>query len=114
MVGDKHVEIKIRYCLVWNYRPHAARLADELRNTLNVEAKLMPWWIGTYDVIVDGKLVFSKSKFGRFPAPGEVTGMVKGLQERAADSHNWIWQVFYNKQSLVLFNRLLPIVFTAG
>ena len=46
----------------------------------------MPWWIGTYDVIVDGKLVFSKSKFGRFPAPGEVTGMVKGLQERAADS----------------------------
>ena len=48
----------------------------------------MPWWIGTYDVIVDGKLVFSKSKVGRFPTPGEVTSMVKSLQERAADSHN--------------------------
>ena len=98
MVGDNQMEIKIRYCLVWNYRPHAARLADELRNALKVEAKLMPGWIGTYDVIVDGKLVFSKSKVGRFPAPGEVISIVQGLQESPADSHSWICQVFYIKQ----------------
>ena len=48
----------------------------------------MPWWIGTYDVIVDGKLVFSKSKVGRFPAAGEVISIVKGLQESPVDSHN--------------------------
>ena len=48
----------------------------------------MPGWIGTYDVIVDGKLVFSKSKVGRFPAPAEVISMVKDLQESTADSHN--------------------------
>lgn len=48
----------------------------------------MPWWIGTYDVIVDGKLVFSKSKVGRFPTPGEVISTVKGLQEDPADSQN--------------------------
>lgn len=46
----------------------------------------MPWWIGTFDVFVDGKLVFSKSKVGRFPATGEVISMVKGLQESAVDS----------------------------
>ena len=102
MVGDKQVEIKIRYCLVWNYRPHAARLADELRNTLNVEVKLMPWWIGAFDVFVDGKLVFSKSKVGRFPATGEVISMVKGLQESAVDSKIWMLQVFHINQSLVL------------
>ena len=88
MVGDKQVEIKIRYCLLWNYKPHAARLADELRNALDVEAKLMPGWIGTFDVIVDGKPVFSKSKAGRFPASGEVISMVKSLQEGPADSDN--------------------------
>ncbi len=48
----------------------------------------MPGWIGTYDVIVDGKLVFSKSKVGRFPTPGEVISMIKGLQESAANSHS--------------------------
>jgi len=48
----------------------------------------MPWWIGTYDVFVDGKLVFSKSKVGWFPAPGEVISMVKGLQESPVDSQN--------------------------
>lgn len=50
----------------------------------------MPWWIGTYDVIVDGKLVFSKSKVGQFPAPGEVTRIVKGLEDNPADSHDSI------------------------
>jgi hypothetical protein len=48
----------------------------------------MPWWIGTYDVIIDGKLVFSKSKVGRFPNPGEVISIVKGLREDPAESHN--------------------------
>ncbi len=40
----------------------------------------MPGWLGTFDVTVDGKLVFSKAKAGRFPGPGEVIRMVKRLQ----------------------------------
>ena len=48
----------------------------------------MPWWIGAFDVFVDGKLVFSKSKVERFPDKGEVISMVKGLQESAVDSQN--------------------------
>ena len=48
----------------------------------------MPGWIGTFDVIVDGKLVFSKSKAGRFPGSGEVISMVKRLQEVPADSNS--------------------------
>jgi predicted Rdx family selenoprotein len=30
-----------------------------------------------FDVIVDGKVVFSKSKAGRFPEPGEITRQIK-------------------------------------
>lgn len=48
----------------------------------------MPWLISTFDVVVDGKLVFSKSKVRRFPDPAEVISIVKGLQESAADSHS--------------------------
>jgi len=52
-------------------------LADELRKAFGVEAKLIPGSGGIFDVIVDGKLVFSKFEVRRFPEPGEVTGKLK-------------------------------------
>jgi selT/selW/selH-like putative selenoprotein len=36
------------------------------------EAELKPGGVGQFDVEVDGKLVFSKGKTGRFPEPFEV------------------------------------------
>lgn len=33
---------------------------------------------GVFDVVVDGKLVFSKGETGRFPEPGEVAGRIGG------------------------------------
>lgn len=33
---------------------------------------------GIFDVVVDGKRVFSKDDAGRFPLPGEIAGMLKG------------------------------------
>jgi selenoprotein W-related protein len=32
---------------------------------------------GIFDVVVDGKRVFSKHELGRFPDAGEVTGLLK-------------------------------------
>jgi len=43
-----------------------------LDKTLGVKAELVPGRNGIFDVIVDGKLVFSKSKAGQFPEPGEI------------------------------------------
>ena len=40
--------------------------------TLGVKAELVPGRNGIFDVIVDGELVFSKSKRGQFPEPGEI------------------------------------------
>jgi selT/selW/selH-like putative selenoprotein len=31
---------------------------------------------GIFDVVVDGKRIFSKHEAGRFPDPGEVVGMI--------------------------------------
>jgi len=47
-----------------------------------VEAKLIRGGGGIFDVKVDGDLVFSKFRTGRFPDPGEVVGALRG-RERA-------------------------------
>lgn len=52
-------------------------MADELRQALGAEAKLVPGSNGIFDVIVDGKKVFSKFETGRFPEPGEVVKNIK-------------------------------------
>jgi selT/selW/selH-like putative selenoprotein len=42
-----------------------------------VDAKLIPGRGGIFDVLVDGDLVYSKGKTGRFPKPGEVTEKIQ-------------------------------------
>ncbi len=43
-----------------------------------VDARLTKGSGGVFDVVVDGRLVFSKSVTGRFPEPGEVPGLIGG------------------------------------
>ncbi len=52
-------------------------MAEELRGSLNIEAKLIPGSNGMFDVIVDGQLLFSKSQTGRFPNRGEISEKLK-------------------------------------
>jgi selT/selW/selH-like putative selenoprotein len=47
-------------------------LAEELQKAYGVKANIIPGSKGIFDVIVDGKLVFSKYETGRFPQQGEV------------------------------------------
>jgi len=42
-----------------------------------VEVKLVPGHNGIFDVLVDGEMVFSKYKAGRFPNYGEVASKLK-------------------------------------
>ena len=71
------MKIEIKYCAVWNYKPEAAGLAEELRNSLGVESELTPGSNGIFDVIVDGKTVFSKYETGRFPDTDEISSKLK-------------------------------------
>jgi selenoprotein W-related protein len=47
-------------------------LAAELKDGLGVDSELVASGGGVFEVTVDGRLVFSKKKLGRFPEPGEV------------------------------------------
>jgi selenoprotein W-related protein len=51
-------------------------LAAELKRDLGVEATLTPGHGGVFDVTVDGKVIFSKKRVGRFPEPGEIAKML--------------------------------------
>ena len=44
---------------------------------LGAESTLTPGGGGVFDVIVDGKTVFSKKSIGRFPEAGEVVSMLQ-------------------------------------
>ena len=71
------MEIEIHYCTEWNFKPKAAGVAEELKKEFGSDANLIPGSGGVFDVVVDGKLVYSKFMQGRFPNPGEVAGKLK-------------------------------------
>lgn len=47
-------------------------MAEELKKEFGSEARLVPGKGGVFDVVVNGKKVFSKFQQGRFPNPGEI------------------------------------------
>ena len=43
-----------------------------------MEAELIPGrYSGVYDVVVEGQLLYSKKKTGRFPEKGEIVGLIE-------------------------------------
>lgn len=48
-----------------------------MKRELGIEPQLIPGTAGVFDVVVDGRKVFSKHDKGRFPDPGEITGPLK-------------------------------------
>jgi len=52
-------------------------LATELKRRLGLDSQLIPGSGGVFDVTVDGKLIFSKKKVGRFPEVQEILGALE-------------------------------------
>jgi len=48
-------------------------LAAELKASFGMDSELLSGEKGDFEVVVDGKTVFSKKKLSRFPESGEVT-----------------------------------------
>lgn len=57
--------------------PRAAGLAAELKSALGVDAELIAGSNGIFNVIVDGKKIFSRHESGRFPDDGEIVSLLK-------------------------------------
>jgi predicted Rdx family selenoprotein len=58
-------------------RREAGRLADEMGSQLGERPRLRMGGLGVLDVIVDGKVVFSKKTEGRTPPVSELVARVK-------------------------------------
>jgi selT/selW/selH-like putative selenoprotein len=54
-------------------------VAEEVKKEYNVEAKLSDDNPGWFDVVVNGKTVFSKAKAQRFPRSGEIVEEIRKL-----------------------------------
>ena len=48
-----------------------------IESILGVNSELLSGEKGDFEVVVDGKTVFSKKKLSRFPEPGEVTEILR-------------------------------------
>ena len=54
------------------------RLAEEITEATGVAPRIRMGGLGALDVIVDGRVVFSKKAEGRMPVAGEIGRRVKG------------------------------------
>ncbi|MBU5537284.1 MAG: Rdx family protein [Candidatus Aenigmatarchaeota archaeon] len=72
------MQIKIIYCIPCGYITRAKWLKEDLeKNVKNAEVILEGGDKGVFDVYINGKLIFSKWKTGRFPESDEIIKMVK-------------------------------------
>jgi selT/selW/selH-like putative selenoprotein len=54
-------------------------LAEALKKELNIEAELIKSGGGVFEVVADGKQIFSKKKEYRFPEHEEIIETLRGL-----------------------------------
>ncbi len=52
-------------------------MADAIKDTYQVEPKLVAGSGGIFDVEADGQMIFSKHQTGRFPEENEVLDLLK-------------------------------------
>lgn len=52
-------------------------MAELIKEEIGVEPDLIKGGGGIFDVVVDGKMIYSKHKSGRFPEPYEVINQIK-------------------------------------
>jgi hypothetical protein len=60
-------------------RREAVRLRDELQSVLQVAARISWGGLRELTVLVDGRVIFSRSHAGRAPQPGEIARLVQSL-----------------------------------
>ena len=71
-------KIEITYCSLWNYKPEAVSLAADLREFgVDDQINLLPGDNGIFEVTLDDKLIYSKTRSGDFPNSGEIADIAR-------------------------------------
>jgi len=73
---QEQLVIEIYHCTSCGFRKRAMQLAGELNAAFGIEPKLVAGEVGSFDIFLNGDLIFSRAKAGRFPEPGEIVAMV--------------------------------------
>jgi len=79
-------QLAIEYCVLCNYYPRAAILADTIRSRYGIGVELVRSSGGVFEVKWGNELLYSKNKTGRLPEPGEVERTLEDLLSAAAPS----------------------------
>ena len=69
------IEINIEYCEKWNYGPEfdrVSKIATSFKNNINITGNTSPPRSGSFEVLINNKLVFSKLDSGNFPKQSEI------------------------------------------
>jgi len=80
MADAPGVKVTITYCAECGYEPQTLALADALMKAFTHQLtaiELVPWYEGSFDVAVNGKLVHSMYREGGFPEHATVIDAVK-------------------------------------
>jgi len=76
------MKIHIEYCERWNYHPQfdrVSKIIKEINSNINIEGNLKQPRSGSFEVEVNGKIVFSKFKTNKFPTKSEVESWIGTL-----------------------------------
>ena len=71
------MKVDIKYCGPCGFLPRAEELKQRMEKELKAQVKLIEGEKGIFDVSVNGKMIFSKHKEGRFPTWDEIKKLAR-------------------------------------
>jgi selenoprotein W-related protein len=88
-MARKAVKVKITYCAECGYEPQTLALTEALMKAFThglSSIELVPWYEGSFDVAVNGKLVHGMYRDGGFPENQKIIDAVKAELTAASAS----------------------------
>jgi len=76
-INQGNISIEIHHCTSCGFRTKANMLAEEINREFGLNASLITGDIGSFDVYINGNLIFSKAEVGRLPNPDEIIQKIK-------------------------------------
>ena len=71
------MKVDINYCEMCGGIGEAVAVQTELQRYMDITANLVDVSKGRFEVVVNGVVLFSKAKTGRFPRPKEIVNLLR-------------------------------------